>query len=146
MDRRALLTATGVTLTSAFAGCLVDGTNSVDTIAVSEPTVRPGETADISIEAPDLSGLRIGDFPEAFHPDGSLQLGEATFSPSPDLVWTVSPPHWGFSGRDTEGVVPIETSPETPPVSYRFGLDFYIDGEDEPRRVETTVTVASRSG
>ncbi len=145
MKRRGLLTSTGLTLTTALAGCLADGSSNEETLSVTEPTVKQGETANISIEAPNLSGLSISDFPEEFHPEGNLQLGEATFTPSPDVVWEVFPPHWGFSGRDTEGDVPIQTSSETPPDTYRFSFAFQIDGDEEPRHKETTVTVESES-
>ena len=144
MNRRALLTGTGVTLSSMFAGCLVDGSSSVDNIAVSEPTVSKGETANIAVEAPNLSGLHISDFPKEFT-DGSLRLGEATFTPSPELVWQAYPPHWQFDEQDTEGIVPMETFSETPTDTYEFGFDFYIAGESEPRHVGTTVTVESNS-
>lgn len=144
MNRRALLTSTGVTLSSAFAGCLVDGSSSVDNLVVSEPTVSKGETANIAVEAPNLSGLHISDFPEEFT-DGSLRLSEATFTPSPDVVWQSYPPHWRFDGQDTEGIVPIETFSETSTDTYEFGFDFYIAGESEPRHIGTSVTVESDS-
>ncbi|WP_336133472.1 hypothetical protein [Natronomonas amylolytica] len=143
MKRRTFLAATAVSLTSALAGCSL-GT-SVETISVTEATVEQGETATISVAAPNLSGLHIAEFPEAFRRDGPLSLGEASFDPSPDVVWQAHPPHWSFSGLDVEGTVPIRTSPETPPDSYRFGFEFDIDGEEDPRYEETAVTVKGES-
>lgn len=61
------------------------------------------------------------------------------------MVWTAYPPHWGFAGDDVEGIVPIETTTETPRVAYEFGFHVLIDGEDEPRNVVTTVTVEGDS-
>lgn len=145
MQRRALLAGAGVTLAAALAGCATDDDGGVDAIAFSEPTVRPGETAEIAVEAPDLSGLHISDFPAEFERDGTLRLGEATFTPASEVVWTAYPPHWDFAGEDTEGVVPIGTAPEIPPGDYEFGFHVRIDGEDEPRDVLTTVTVAEDS-
>jgi hypothetical protein len=139
MKRRVLLAATGTTLVGALAGCS-DG-NSVDSISVTGATVDRGETANLDIAAPNLSGLHISEFPEPFRLEGPLYLGEATFSPSPDTVWQAHPPYWEFSGHDVEGTVPIRTAPETRAGSYRFGFEFDIDGDGEPRYEETTVTV-----
>lgn len=141
MRRRALLANAGTILTSALVGGFTDETVDVEGISVTGSTVRQGETATISIEAPNLSGLHISDYPEEFRSEEGLELGEATFDPSPEVVWTGSPPHWQFSGRDTVGDVPIRTSPETPPKAYTFVLDFYFGDYDEPRRREATVTV-----
>lgn len=66
MDRRAFITWSGVTLTSAIAGCLADDGSKVEPISVSEPTVEQNETAHISIEGTNLYGLHISDFPEEF--------------------------------------------------------------------------------
>ncbi|MEF8808827.1 hypothetical protein [Natronomonas sp.] len=143
MKRRTLLAATAATLATTLAGCS-DG-NGVDSLSVTGATVDRGETADIAIAAPNLSGLHISEFPEPFRPDGPLDLGEATFSPSPDAVWQAYPPYWAFSGRDVEGTVPIRTASDAPPGTYRFGFEFDIDGEEEPRYEETTVTVEGES-
>ncbi|MFT4883935.1 MAG: hypothetical protein ACI8U4_001448 [Natronomonas sp.] len=140
MNRRALLTYTGVALVSGLAGCS-DRRSDVDTISVTEATVRQGETARLSIAAPTLSGLHIAEFPEAFRPGGPLELGEATFRPSPDAVWQAHPPYWDFPGKDTTGEVPIRTAPDAPLGTYQFGFDFELDGEEDPRHEETTVTV-----
>jgi hypothetical protein len=143
MNRRTLLASTGAALVGTLAGCPL-GT-SVETISVTAATVEQGETARLDIGAPNLSGLHIAEFPEAFRLDGPLSLGEATFSPSPEAVWQAHPPYWSFSGQDTEGTVPIRTAPETPSETYRFGFEFDIDGENEPRYEETTVTVEDGS-
>lgn len=145
MYRRALLSRAGVTFAPALAGCPVEVGRGVDAIAFSEPAVRPGETAAISIEAPNLSGLRISEFPAEFARGGTLRLGEATFSPAPEVVWTGYPPYWEFAGDDVEGVVPIETTTETPPDAYEFGFHVRIDDDEEPRTVVTTVTVEGDS-
>lgn len=144
MHRRALLTSAGATLTAALAGC-PDLSSSPDSVSAAGATVEQGETADIAIAAPNLSGLHISDFPEEFRLDGPLDLGEASFDPSPEAVWQAYPPYWEFSGRDVEGTVPIRTAPDAPPDTYRFGFDFDIDGEEEPRYEETTVTVEGKS-
>lgn len=146
MERRALLASAGTTLASALAGCSTAGSPDVDGISIGDSTVEQGETATISIEAPNLSGLHISDFPEELRSEEGLQLGEATFEPSPETVWTTSPPHWQFSERDTEGAVPIRTSPETPPGTYEFVLDFYVGDDEEPRRRDATVTVLGETG
>lgn len=143
MRRRTLLTCAGVTLAPALAGCSTPG--SVDAISVSGATVQRGETANIDVTAPNLTGLHIGDHPDAFRLDGPLDLGDATFRPPPDAVWQAHPPHWAFSGRDTRGTVPIRTVPDTPPGTYRFGFAFHLDGSEEPRHEETTVTVEGGS-
>jgi hypothetical protein len=139
MNRRTLLASTGAGLAGALAGCSLG--SSIDTISVTAATVGQGETARLAIAAPNLSGLHIDAFPEAFRLDGPLSLGEATFDPSPEVVWQAHPPHWSFSGQDTEGTVPIRTGPETPPDTYRFGFAFDIAGEGGTRYEETTVTV-----
>jgi hypothetical protein len=143
MNRRMLLTSTGAALAGALAGCSL-GTD-VETVSVTSATVQQGEVARLDIAAPNLSGLHIDAFPEAFRLDGPLSLGEATFSPSPEAVWQTHPPYWSFSGQDIEGTVPIRTAPDTPPDTYRFGFEFDIDGENEPRYEETTVTVEDGS-
>lgn len=144
MHRRTLLTCAGVALSSPLAGCAgLDG--GVDAVSVTAPTVEQGETATFGIEAPELSGLGISEFPEEFRQRESLELGEATFDPSPETVWQAYPPYWEFSGRDTEGTVAIRTYSDTPPETYRFEFAFRVEGEEEPRHEETTVTVKRAS-
>lgn len=137
MQRRALLTTAGVTITSIFAGCLAEGGGNEEPISVSKPTVTRGETAYISIEALNLSGLRISEFPS----EKSLDLGDWSFDPSPKATFDVFPPYWEFSGDDTTGEIPIQTTAETPPDSYQFELTFEIGDEEETHRKETAVTV-----
>jgi hypothetical protein len=139
MNRRTLLASTGAAFAGTLAGCSLG--SSVETISVTSATAEQGETATISVAAPNLSGLHISEFPEAFRLDGPLDLGEATFDPSPEVVWQAHPPYWSFSGQDTEGTVPIRTAPDTPPETYRFGFEFDIDREDGTRYEETTVAV-----
>lgn len=141
MRRRTVLGGAEVVLASAVAGCFGnDGGSDEKRISVSAPTVTPGETATVSVEATRLTGLHISDFPEEFL-DGSMRLGDATFTPPPDAVFESYPPHWEFSGRDTEGDVSIETSPETTPDAYRFVFDVRTEWTEGTRPVETTVTV-----
>lgn len=144
MNRRAVLTSAGVTVAAALAGCS-NLSRSPDSVSVTGATVEQGETADVAIAAPNLSGLHISDAPEQFRLDGPLDLGEATFDPSPEAVWQAYPPYWQFSGQDVEGTVTIQTTPDAPPDTYRFGFDFDIDGEEAPRYEETTVTVEGKS-
>jgi hypothetical protein len=144
MNRRAVLTSGGATVAGALAGSL-DLSSSPDSVSASGATVEQGETADITIAGQNLSGVQISDFPEEFRLDGPLDLGEGSFDPSPDAVWQAYPPYWEFSGRDVEGTVPIRTAPDAPLDTYRFGFDFDIDGEEEPRYEETTVTVEGES-
>lgn len=72
MRRRVLLACAGVTLAPMLTGSPVTVGRGVDAIAVSEPTVRPGETTAIAIEVPNLSGLHISDFPAEFATGGTL--------------------------------------------------------------------------
>jgi hypothetical protein len=143
MKRRTFFAAAAVSLTPMLAGC---SGGSVETVSVTEATVEAGETATISVTAPDLSGLHIAEFPEPFQLDGPLDLGEATFNPPPEAVWQAHPPYWSFSDHDTEGTVRIRTTPDTVPDVYRFGFEFDLAGKDDPRYEATTVTVEDRSG
>lgn len=144
MYRRGFLTSVEITLVSSLAGCAGAGGDSEDSLTLSEPIVVRGETAVIHFEAPDLTGLRINEFPDEF-PSELLTLREATFTPAPEAVFESLPPHWEFTGGDVIGEIPIETSPETSAGTYRFTFRVRLEGEDEPRHIPTTVTVATNS-
>lgn len=145
MHRRALLASAAIPLVSTLTGCYVDAGPSVRTVSISEPTVRQGDTAIIQFKAPNLTGLSFLEFPDEF-PTGPLTLGEATFTPSPKVVWTASPPAWSFTEADVVGEIPIESSPETPADTYQFRFGVRLKGKDEPRSVPTIVTVETDSG
>ena len=144
MHRRSLLASAGIPFSTYLAGCIVGRVDSAGPIDISESTVKQGETAVIHIEAENLTGLRISEFPEEF-PSERLTLGEATFDPSPKASFDVFPPYWKFSGDDVVGEIPIQTSPETLSDTYQFTFAVELEGEDEKRSVLTAVTVETDS-
>lgn len=148
MRRRQLLAALGTTM--PLAGCLSTvtgngspGESTVPTagsvIDVTAPTVSPGGTATITINAQSVIRLRFSDVPDI---DATLQYESAEFSPSPSTIWDVKPPTWEWaSAGNVAGDVPLAVSESSQPGDYQYAIAVQQDDSEEEVTEAFTVTV-----
>lgn len=162
MRRRQLLAALGTTI--PFAGCLstaaddespeqsptptaTDGESSeksqtpttVSEIEITVPTVSPGETATITINAQSVTHIRFSNIPDI---NATVEYEDAEFSPSPSTVWDRKPPTWEWSPAETvTGDVPLTVSESVPQGDYQYAIAIQQDNSDGELIKTFTVTV-----
>ncbi|AWB26315.1 COG1361 family protein [Halococcoides cellulosivorans] len=115
------------------AGCLggpaADGEPSTGaTVTAGSPdpnvTVQPGDTATITVEATDVSELRVGRISDE---NVTIDFTSATLSPRPDRVYETLPPYWWWEDRQSTVTVelPIQADSGATPGIYRTTAAIY---------------------
>lgn len=148
MKRRAYLLALGTTV--SLPGCTLFG-GETDAISVTSPTIEQGESAVISIEADSVRMIRLSKTPgeSDIFDDGEplrFDFKNATFSPSPEIIWLAEPPTWDWqSTQDVKGEIPIQTFSDTPRATFHCTVIVYQGSQKTENTQEAAITIESRS-
>lgn len=149
MNRRTVLTTTGIALSMSLVGCLDDaigdennssGTGSPD-VSASDLEVSAGESATLTVEATEIAGVHI--IPDSESDAVEFDFAEATLTPDPAFTYTMRPPIWRWESRSAvELELPVAVADDADPHEYWYGVHVIADepgneSADEPEGNET---------
>jgi len=111
-------------------------------IEVTAPSVSSGETVRVKITARSVDRIRVRDIPAI---DATIRYQEATFSPSPDVVWEAMPPTWEWNPADDVSIeLPVEVSESVSPGEYSYSLLIHLADREEELVEPFSLTVRDR--
>lgn len=138
MKRRSFTTGCGLAVSAALGGCLgsADPSDKQEsagwepTVTASDPELKAGDEATLTVEATDVSGVWISKQPDSDAIEMAFSAVE--LSPSPATVYTMHPPAWIWDTRtDVELEIPITVSAEADPAEYPYEITVYDTVHDE---------------
>lgn len=149
MNRRSVLSTTGISLSISLAGCLNDviggGNNSSETgdpdVSAADLEVSAGESATLSVEVTETAGVQI--VPDSESDAIEFDFAEAILTPDPTFTYSMRPPFWRWESRSAvELKLPVAVADDADPHEYRYGVRVIAEepgseSADEPEGNET---------
>jgi len=134
MERRQLLAATGLAVSSSLSGCIdtIAGNENKNNetwspeVTASEPSLQAGETTVLTIEVTDAAGLQIQPDPDSDAIE--FNFDETHLTPTPESTYQMHPPFWRWDNRTSiEIEQPITVADEAQQHKYRYKVDVIAD-------------------
>lgn len=121
-----------------LAGC--GGNQESPSLTVSKTKLSPGELTAYTVRAANIHHMKFKYSPRR------LEMIPGKFSPEPEMKWLGDPPGYTWDGKvDIEGEFWIFPEKDTPPGTYDVAVELYHNGDENPTRLSTTLTVEKPS-